>query len=91
MKPQDKVSRSLKENTLTAINSNKSLGITSKLKNTDKKDIDAVQIFIKQNKQEFKTRPSCLSSTLAIEDQNTSLYLSCTKLMLNLLEACQTM
>ncbi|ORE13124.1 hypothetical protein BCV71DRAFT_279128 [Rhizopus microsporus] len=39
--------RSLKENILTAINSNKSLEITSKLKNIDKKDIDAVQTFIK--------------------------------------------
>ncbi|PHZ07471.1 uncharacterized protein RHIMIDRAFT_242575 [Rhizopus microsporus ATCC 52813] len=39
--------RSLKENTLTAINSNKPLEITSKLKNIDKKDIDAVQSFIK--------------------------------------------
>ncbi|CEG77607.1 hypothetical protein RMATCC62417_12323 [Rhizopus microsporus] len=39
--------RSLKENTLTAINSNKALKITSKLKNIDEKDIDAVQNFIK--------------------------------------------
>ncbi|KAG1455395.1 hypothetical protein G6F57_015305 [Rhizopus arrhizus] len=39
--------RSLKENTLTAINSMKTLEITSKLKNIDKKDIDAVQTFIK--------------------------------------------
>ncbi|CEG68571.1 hypothetical protein RMATCC62417_04808 [Rhizopus microsporus] len=39
--------RSLKENTLTAINSNKTLEITSKLKNIDKKNIDAVQTFIK--------------------------------------------
>ncbi|KAG1175000.1 hypothetical protein G6F70_000727 [Rhizopus microsporus] len=39
--------RSLKENTLTAINYNKTLEITSKLKNIDKKDIDAVQTFIK--------------------------------------------
>ncbi|CEI92614.1 hypothetical protein RMCBS344292_06868 [Rhizopus microsporus] len=39
--------RSLKENTLTAINSNKALEITSKLKNIDKKDTDAVQTFIK--------------------------------------------
>ncbi|CEJ01632.1 hypothetical protein RMCBS344292_15655 [Rhizopus microsporus] len=39
--------RSLKENTLTAINSNKTLEITSKLKNIDKKDIDAAQSFIK--------------------------------------------
>ncbi|CEG65139.1 hypothetical protein RMATCC62417_01990 [Rhizopus microsporus] len=39
--------RSLKENTLTTINSNKTLEITSKLKNIDKKDIDAVQTFIK--------------------------------------------
>ncbi|KAG1254311.1 hypothetical protein G6F68_010910 [Rhizopus microsporus] len=39
--------RSLKENILTAISSNKSLEITSKLKDTDKKDIDAVQTFIK--------------------------------------------
>ncbi|CEG79834.1 hypothetical protein RMATCC62417_14250 [Rhizopus microsporus] len=34
--------RSLKENPLTAINSNKVLEITSKLKNIDKKGIDAV-------------------------------------------------
>ncbi|KAL4211882.1 hypothetical protein AB4K20DRAFT_1958851 [Rhizopus microsporus] len=53
MKPQDKASssyvhrKSLKENTLTAINSNKTLEITSKLKNIDKKDIDAAQSFIK--------------------------------------------
>ncbi|CEG74852.1 hypothetical protein RMATCC62417_09988 [Rhizopus microsporus] len=39
--------RSLKENTLTAINSNKTLKMTSKLKNIDKKVIDAVQNFIK--------------------------------------------
>ncbi|ORE10450.1 hypothetical protein BCV72DRAFT_313669 [Rhizopus microsporus var. microsporus] len=39
--------RSLKENTLTAINSKKALEITSKLRNIDKKDIDAVQNFIK--------------------------------------------
>jgi hypothetical protein len=39
--------RSLKENTLTPINFNKTLEITSKLKNIDKKDIDAVQTFIK--------------------------------------------
>ncbi|CEG83073.1 hypothetical protein RMATCC62417_17049 [Rhizopus microsporus] len=39
--------RSLKENILTAINSSKPLKITSKLKNIDKKDIDAVQTFIK--------------------------------------------
>ncbi|CEG72553.1 hypothetical protein RMATCC62417_08096 [Rhizopus microsporus] len=39
--------RSLKENTLAAINSNKTLEMTSKLKNIDKKDIDAVQTFIK--------------------------------------------
>ncbi|CEI97429.1 hypothetical protein RMCBS344292_11561 [Rhizopus microsporus] len=39
--------RSLKENTLTVINSNKALEITSKLKNIDKKNIDAVQTFIK--------------------------------------------
>ncbi|KAG1225090.1 hypothetical protein G6F67_009383 [Rhizopus microsporus] len=39
--------RSLKENILAAINSNKSLEITSKLKNFDKKDIDAAQTFIK--------------------------------------------
>ncbi|CEJ01724.1 hypothetical protein RMCBS344292_15745 [Rhizopus microsporus] len=39
--------RSLKENTLTAINSNKALEITSKLKSIDKKDINAVQNFIK--------------------------------------------
>ncbi|KAL4206642.1 hypothetical protein AB4K20DRAFT_1989266 [Rhizopus microsporus] len=39
--------RSLKENTLTAINYNKTLEITSKLKDIDKKDIDAVQTFIK--------------------------------------------
>ncbi|CEG79585.1 hypothetical protein RMATCC62417_14033 [Rhizopus microsporus] len=39
--------RSLKKNTLTAINSNKALEITSKLKNIDKKDIDAAQSFIK--------------------------------------------
>ncbi|CEG75460.1 hypothetical protein RMATCC62417_10496 [Rhizopus microsporus] len=39
--------RSLKENTLTAINSNKSLEITSKLRNIDKKEINAVQTFIK--------------------------------------------
>ncbi|PHZ10819.1 uncharacterized protein RHIMIDRAFT_244703 [Rhizopus microsporus ATCC 52813] len=38
---------SLKENTLTAINSNKPLEITSRLKNIDKRDIDAVQSFIK--------------------------------------------
>ncbi|CEG75672.1 hypothetical protein RMATCC62417_10679 [Rhizopus microsporus] len=39
--------RSLKENTLTAINSNKTLEITSKLKNIDKKDTNAVQNIIK--------------------------------------------
>ncbi|CEG83403.1 hypothetical protein RMATCC62417_17328 [Rhizopus microsporus] len=39
--------RSLKENTLAAINSKRSLEITSKPKNIDKKDIDAVQNFIK--------------------------------------------
>ncbi|KAG1211636.1 hypothetical protein G6F69_004417 [Rhizopus microsporus] len=39
--------RSLKENTLTAINYNKTSEITSKLKNIDKKDIGAVQTFIK--------------------------------------------
>ncbi|CEG83053.1 hypothetical protein RMATCC62417_17029 [Rhizopus microsporus] len=39
--------RSLKENTLTAINSNKILEITSKLRNIDRKDIDAVQTFVK--------------------------------------------
>ncbi|PHZ09576.1 uncharacterized protein RHIMIDRAFT_240696 [Rhizopus microsporus ATCC 52813] len=39
--------RSLKENTLPAINSNKTLEITSKLKNINKKDIDAVQSFTK--------------------------------------------
>ncbi|CEI97931.1 hypothetical protein RMCBS344292_12053 [Rhizopus microsporus] len=39
--------RSLKENTLTAISSNKTLEITSKLKNIDKKEIDSVQTFIK--------------------------------------------
>ncbi|ORE21136.1 hypothetical protein BCV71DRAFT_169335, partial [Rhizopus microsporus] len=48
--------KSLKENTLTAINSNETLGITRKLRNIDKKDIGAVQTFIKQFKQEFKTR-----------------------------------
>ncbi|ORE11852.1 hypothetical protein BCV72DRAFT_331870 [Rhizopus microsporus var. microsporus] len=61
MKPQDKASSSyahrklqelpfvknLKENALTVINSNKTLEITSKLRNIDKKDIDTVQIFIK--------------------------------------------
>ncbi|ORE14025.1 hypothetical protein BCV71DRAFT_188108, partial [Rhizopus microsporus] len=55
MKPQDKASsnyntskyRSLRENTLAAINSNKTLKITSKVKSVDKKDIDAVQTFIK--------------------------------------------
>ena len=49
--------RSLKENILTAINSNKSLEITSKLKNIDKKDIDAVQTFIKtvQASIQYKT------------------------------------
>ncbi|CEG81450.1 hypothetical protein RMATCC62417_15654 [Rhizopus microsporus] len=39
--------RSLKENTLTTINSNRALEITSKLRNIDKKDVDAVQSFIK--------------------------------------------
>ncbi|CEJ00390.1 hypothetical protein RMCBS344292_14446 [Rhizopus microsporus] len=39
--------RSLKVNILAAINSNKALEMTSKLKNIDKKDIDAVQTFIK--------------------------------------------
>ncbi|CEJ02497.1 hypothetical protein RMCBS344292_16499 [Rhizopus microsporus] len=39
--------RSLKENTLIAINANQTLEKTSKLKNIDKKDIDAVQTFIK--------------------------------------------
>ncbi|ORE10301.1 hypothetical protein BCV72DRAFT_189819, partial [Rhizopus microsporus var. microsporus] len=39
--------RSLKESTLAAINSDKTLEITSKLRNSDKKDIDAVQAFIK--------------------------------------------
>ncbi|ORE15529.1 hypothetical protein BCV71DRAFT_157885, partial [Rhizopus microsporus] len=39
--------RSLKENTLTSINSKKTLEITSKPKNIDKKDIDAVQTFAK--------------------------------------------
>ena len=52
--------RSLKENILASINSNKTLEITSKLRNIDKKDIDAVQTLSKQYKQEFKTRPSCL-------------------------------
>ncbi|WP_461043427.1 hypothetical protein, partial [Streptomyces sundarbansensis] len=73
--------RSLKENTLTAINSNKTLEITSKLKNIDKKDIDAVQTFIKQYKQEFKTRSSCLLHTLPLEDQDTFLYYPCTRLI----------
>ncbi|PHZ11009.1 uncharacterized protein RHIMIDRAFT_244869 [Rhizopus microsporus ATCC 52813] len=39
--------RSLKENILAAINSNKALEITSKHRNIDRKDIDAVQAFIK--------------------------------------------
>ncbi|ORE14472.1 hypothetical protein BCV71DRAFT_155977, partial [Rhizopus microsporus] len=39
--------RSVKENTLTAINSNKTLEIASKLKNIDKKDINTAQTFIK--------------------------------------------
>ncbi|ORE18515.1 hypothetical protein BCV71DRAFT_285265 [Rhizopus microsporus] len=39
--------RSVKENTLTAINSNKILEIASKLKNIDKEDIDIIQTFIK--------------------------------------------
>ncbi|CEI88896.1 hypothetical protein RMCBS344292_03272 [Rhizopus microsporus] len=39
--------RSLNENTLAAINSNKALKMTSKLKNIDKKVIDVVQNFIK--------------------------------------------
>ncbi|KAL4205885.1 hypothetical protein AB4K20DRAFT_1925791, partial [Rhizopus microsporus] len=62
MKPQDKASsnyvhrklqllsfvkKSLKENTLTSINSNKTLEIASKLKNIDKEDINIVQTFIK--------------------------------------------
>ncbi|ORE08972.1 hypothetical protein BCV72DRAFT_202452, partial [Rhizopus microsporus var. microsporus] len=37
----------LKESTLTAINSNKAMKVTSKLRNIDKKNIDAVQNFIK--------------------------------------------
>ncbi|CEI90907.1 hypothetical protein RMCBS344292_05216 [Rhizopus microsporus] len=62
--------KSLKENTLTAINSNKTLKITNKPKNIDKKDIDAVQTFIK-TEQEFKTRPSYPPNTLTPEDQDT--------------------
>ncbi|CEI96741.1 hypothetical protein RMCBS344292_10895 [Rhizopus microsporus] len=49
--------RSLKENILTVINFNKTLEITSKPKNIDKKDIDAVQTFIKtvQASIQYKT------------------------------------
>ncbi|ORE06953.1 hypothetical protein BCV72DRAFT_327657 [Rhizopus microsporus var. microsporus] len=41
------IQKSLRESTLTANNSNKTLEKTSKLRNIDKKDIDAVQAFIK--------------------------------------------
>ncbi|CEG76574.1 hypothetical protein RMATCC62417_11458 [Rhizopus microsporus] len=47
--------KSLKENTLTAINSNKSLKITSKIRNIDKRTLMLFKTLSKQYKQEFKT------------------------------------
>ena len=35
----------------------------------------------KRYKQEFKTRPSCLSNTLTLEDQDTFLYFLCSRLI----------
>ena len=73
--------RSLKENTLTTIDSNKTLEITSKLKNIDKRISMLFKHLSKQYRQKFETRPSCLSNALTLEDQDTFLYFPCTRLI----------
>ncbi|CEG81419.1 hypothetical protein RMATCC62417_15628 [Rhizopus microsporus] len=59
------------KNTLIAINSSKTLEITSKLRSIDKKDIDTVQNFIKTMQARIQDNAFILSNTLALEDQDT--------------------
>ncbi|CAO3662078.1 unnamed protein product [Rhizopus microsporus] len=86
--------RSLKENTLTSINSKKTLEITSKPKNIDKKDIDAVQTFAKTVQARIQDKTFMPLTYTDLEGQVTFLYFLCTRLiprvyrlMLNLSES----
>ncbi|ORE03854.1 hypothetical protein BCV72DRAFT_314262, partial [Rhizopus microsporus var. microsporus] len=63
--------RLLKKNILITINSNKTLEIL----------IKRISMLFKPLSKQYKTRPSCFSNTLALEDQDTFLYFPCTRLI----------